>query len=94
MNVNLVAGKVLIVILGLVIAHHRYRVYQRYPSRPILFISIDFRFLSSGSAVDYSLLARLHLTSSLWTDTDVYSRHRNGVRSVLDIPLNTEYDNG
>ena len=65
MNVILVGGKILVVVLGLLIAYQGYRAYQRHQSRPMLFTSVGFLFLSLGSAIDCSLLAQVNLKSPL-----------------------------
>lgn len=65
MNVVLVGGTLLVVVLGLLIAYQGYRAYRRQQSRPMLFASAGFLFLSLGCAIDCPLLAQLHLKSSL-----------------------------
>jgi hypothetical protein len=63
MSVVLLGGTLLVVTLGLLIAYQGYRAYQRHQSRPMLFTSLGFLFISLGSAIDCSLLSQLNLNA-------------------------------
>ena len=65
MNTILVAGKLLVLVLGLLIAYQGFRAYRRQQSQPMLLISAGFLFLSVGSSLDCSLLSMLNLKSPL-----------------------------
>jgi hypothetical protein len=56
MRVSLLAGKLLVMALGLLIAYQGFRGYRRNSSDPMLFVAVGFVFLTAGGTMDCSLI--------------------------------------
>lgn len=52
MHLELVAAKIITVLLGLAIAGQAYRGYRRYDSRPMLYLAMGFGLISVGSVLE------------------------------------------
>lgn len=52
MHIGLVIAKVIVVILGLLIAFQSYRAYNRYESRPMFFLAVGFFIISIGAVIE------------------------------------------
>ncbi|WP_129116541.1 DUF7521 family protein [Halegenticoccus tardaugens] len=61
MSFWIIAGNLLAIALGFLIAYQAYRGYRRNRSEPMLFISIGFVLISVGGVLDCSLFDVVHV---------------------------------
>jgi hypothetical protein len=59
MRVDLLAGKLLVMALGLLISYQGFRGYRRNQSQPMLFVAVGFVFLTAGGTMGCSLVQTL-----------------------------------
>lgn len=52
MHIGLVIAKIVVVVLGLLIARQSYRAYLRYESRPMLYLAVGFSIISVGAVIE------------------------------------------
>ena len=52
MHLELVAGKLVTMTLGFVIAYQAYRGYRRNDSAPMLYVAVGFLFISFGAVIE------------------------------------------
>ncbi|WP_049972725.1 DUF7521 family protein [Haladaptatus cibarius] len=52
MHIGLVVAKIVVAILGLLIAFQSYRAYARYDSSPMLYLALGFSLISIGSVIE------------------------------------------
>lgn len=60
MHTELIIAKLVVIVLGLIIAAQAYRSYRRAHGRPMLFVAIGFVFISLGAVIE-GLLFELDL---------------------------------
>ena len=51
-HLELVVAKVVVMILGFVIAYQAYRGYRQFESEPMLYVAIGFLFISFGAVIE------------------------------------------
>lgn len=61
MRYLLIAGNLLIIALGFLIAYQSYRGYRRNDSTPMLFLALGFCLISVGGVLDCSLFGALQV---------------------------------
>jgi len=59
MSLALLAGKVLTVALGFLVALRGFQGYRRHESEPMLYLSVGFLFISVGGVMDCSFFTIL-----------------------------------
>jgi hypothetical protein len=64
MQMELLAGKLLVMALGLLIAYQGFRGYRRNHSEPMLFVAVGFVFLTAGGTMGCSLIQTLGISSA------------------------------
>lgn len=96
MHVELVIAKVVVLLLGLVIAATAYRGYRRTGSRPMRFLAVGFAIISIGAVIEGVLFDVFHF-SIFWAGTVqtsivavgmlvvLYSLHTDGGRSPAEL---------
>ncbi|KZN22643.1 hypothetical protein A4G99_19525 [Haladaptatus sp. R4] len=52
MHQGLIAAKIVVMILGVLIALQSYRAYRRYENQPMLFLAIGFVIISIGAVIE------------------------------------------
>ncbi|WP_458208659.1 DUF7521 family protein [Haladaptatus sp. NG-SE-30] len=52
MHIGLVIAKIVVVILGFLIAFQSYRAYKRYDSRPMFLLAVGFFTISIGAVIE------------------------------------------
>ncbi len=62
MHVGLVVAKLVVVLLGLLIAYQAYRAYLRERSHRMLFVAVGFVLVSVGSVLEGVLYDVVHLS--------------------------------
>jgi len=65
MRVDLLAGKLLVMALGLLIAYQGFRGYRRNRSEPMLFVAVGFVFLTAGGTMGCSLIRTLGVSPAV-----------------------------
>ncbi|WP_458206470.1 DUF7521 family protein [Haladaptatus sp. NG-SE-30] len=63
MRVELLAGKLLVMTLGLLIAYQGYRGYRRNHSEPMFFVATGFIFLTVGGTMGCTLIDTLDISA-------------------------------
>lgn len=66
MRLELFAGKLLVMGLGLLIAYQGFRGYRRNQSEPMLFVAIGFVFLTIGGMMGCSLTQSLNISTATY----------------------------
>jgi len=51
-HLELVVAKIVVMILGFVIAYQAYRGYREFGSEPMLYVAIGFLFISFGAVIE------------------------------------------
>lgn len=51
-HLELVVAKIVVMILGFVIAYQAYRGYRQFGSEPMLYVAIGFLFISFGAVIE------------------------------------------
>ena len=62
MRAELLAGKLLVMGLGMLIAYQGFRGYRRNESEPMLFVAVGFVFLTAGGTMGCSLIHTLGIS--------------------------------
>lgn len=52
MHAGLIIAKIIVVILGVLIALQSYRAYRRYDNQPMLYLAIGFVTISIGAVIE------------------------------------------
>lgn len=52
MHIELIVAKLVVVVLGLLIARQAYVGYRRYDSQPMLFVAVGFVFVAVGGVIE------------------------------------------
>ncbi|EFW91453.1 hypothetical protein ZOD2009_13836 [Haladaptatus paucihalophilus DX253] len=52
MHAGLIVAKIIVIILGVLIALQSYRAYRRYDNQPMLFLAIGFVMISIGAVIE------------------------------------------
>ncbi|WP_101297940.1 DUF7521 family protein [Halegenticoccus soli] len=60
MSVWIIAGNLLAIALGFLIAYQAFRGYRRNQSTPMLYLSVGFALISVGGVLDCSLFDLVH----------------------------------
>ncbi|WP_049971079.1 DUF7521 family protein [Haladaptatus cibarius] len=63
MRIELLAGKLLVMALGLLIAYQGFRGYRRNHSEPMFFVAIGFLFLTAGGTMGCTLIHTLGISA-------------------------------
>ncbi|WP_458188403.1 DUF7521 family protein [Haladaptatus sp. NG-WS-4] len=63
MRLELLAGKLLVMTLGLLIAYQGFRGYRRNHSEPMFFVAIGFIFLTVGGTMGCTLIDTLSISA-------------------------------
>lgn len=61
MHEPLIAGKVVVMLLGFIIAYQAYRGYVRNDSPPMIYLAVGFALISIGTAIEGILFEAIHL---------------------------------
>jgi hypothetical protein len=64
MHPGLIVAKLIIILLGFLIAYQAYRGYRRNHSRPMLYVAVGFVFISFGAVIEGLLFDVVGLTLS------------------------------
>lgn len=62
MHPGLIVAKLIVIVLGFLIAYQAYRGYRRSHSRPMLYVAIGFVFISFGAVLEGLLFDVIGLT--------------------------------
>lgn len=52
MHAGLIVAKIIVILLGILIAAQSYRAYKRYDNQPMFFLAIGFVVISIGSVIE------------------------------------------
>ncbi|WP_433633549.1 DUF7521 family protein [Halomicrococcus sp. NG-SE-24] len=61
-HIGLVIAKIVVVVIGLLIARQSYRAYLRYENRPMLYLAIGFAIISVGAVIEAVLYEVMNLS--------------------------------